>query len=436
MPHGCRTRRTLSMFAGTLIALTVTVASGCQRLAVSRALPLPLAPNSPATTSASAPQARSTPGALVESGAETPPAPPPSSASIIPSTAGEHPLPATPMLDAASRRARAEVTMPTLTEHDVAPSTAVGETQPLAPPGMDPTTEAESPERPDSAPDTEPGSSPRVVLAGLTPGAPAAGPKADPTVESSATLVPDRVEDPKAAPRPINPERAIAAPKPREGWHETVERLRTVARDRASEPEGDTHGLWSLRTRLLGWLDDAASAADSEEGAFRRSVLTALAVTTGPETPDTTVQAATIHAAVEALEARSPLEITELQVCRKVRGFGDFEPLEASACRPGHGVIVYCELAGLRYESEGSLHRSRLESRVEVAPSGVAEPIWSQSLGTADDLCRRCRRDYYVNYRMTLPESLAPGDYELRLIQTDLISHHSATRSVAVTIQP
>jgi hypothetical protein len=277
---------------------------------------------------------------------------------------------------------------------------------------------------------------PRVVLAQLTPSEPTVDSKTDPKVEATASLVPERIEEPDRESRPINPDKPVAPAKPRDLWRDGLDQLRSVARDHANESGGGADGVWALRTRLLDWLEEPEGLAMSEEGSLRRSILSTLVATTGPEPAGASTQATTIHDAVAALEARAPLEITELQLCRKVKGFGEFEPLEAAACRPGHSVIVYCEMAGLRYELEGPLHRSRLASRVEVVASGGGEPLWTQPLGTADDLCHRRRRDYYVNYRITLPESLAPGSYELRLVQDDLVANHTATRAVSFVLQP
>ena len=76
-------------------------------------------------------------------------------------------------------------------------------------------------------------------------------------------------------------------------------------------------------------------------------------------------------------------------------------------------MIVYCELAGLRYAAEGAVFPARIRSRIEVAAEGGREPVWKHDLGTSSDVCRRRRRDFYVNYRVTVPEALPPGTYEL-----------------------
>lgn len=142
------------------------------------------------------------------------------------------------------------------------------------------------------------------------------------------------------------------------------------------------------------------------------------------------------QAAAQVLEQAAPLEVRDLRFCRRVLGFGDYEPIDDNRFKPGQSVILYCELAGLQFEPVGDRVRSRLSSAVEVTPASGGEPVWTCSLGKADDLCRRRRRDYYVNYRIPLPETLAPGAYQLRLIQTDAIANRTTTRSLPFTISP
>ncbi len=71
-----------------------------------------------------------------------------------------------------------------------------------------------------------------------------------------------------------------------------------------------------------------------------------------------------------------------------------------------------------------------------MRPAQGETPIWSQDLGTADDTCRRPRRDYYINYRLTLPgaEILPPGSYRLLLIQKDALSGRAAQRETTLSI--
>ena len=108
----------------------------------------------------------------------------------------------------------------------------------------------------------------------------------------------------------------------------------------------------------------------------------------------------------------------------------------ADSIRAGQKVLIYCELGGLRSTPTDDGYLSRLSSQVEIVHVGGGDPVWSQSLGIAEDRCRRPRRDYYINYRITLPANLASGAYELRLTQTDLTSDRVASRSLEFTVQP
>jgi hypothetical protein len=55
-------------------------------------------------------------------------------------------------------------------------------------------------------------------------------------------------------------------------------------------------------------------------------------------------------------------------------------------------------------------------------------------LGTAEETCRKRRRDYYVVYKLDLPKTLPPGDYRIRLTETDLTSDRSTTRELPFVV--
>jgi hypothetical protein len=125
-----------------------------------------------------------------------------------------------------------------------------------------------------------------------------------------------------------------------------------------------------------------------------------------------------------------------MQLCRKVNGFGSFEPLTESTMRPGQRVLLYCEMTGVRYEATGYEFTSRLSTRVELLAADNETTLWEQELGIAKDVCPRARHDYYVSYRLTLPQSLPPGPHRLRVVQTDLAADRSAFSDIALTIAP
>ncbi|MBX6313039.1 MAG: hypothetical protein IRY99_09020 [Isosphaeraceae bacterium] len=201
-----------------------------------------------------------------------------------------------------------------------------------------------------------------------------------------------------------------------EDWPALVERLRGLARERAAagEGEGEEAGTWALCERLLACMAEPERAAEDPLWKAVRAV-----AESGPATG-----------------VETPLEVTDLRLCRRVRGFGDFDPIESEALRPGQAVVLYWELAGVRAEPDGDHFRSRLSARIEILPAEGDEPLWSQSLGAGEDHCRRRRHDYYLNAALHLPASLSAGSYRLRLTQMDTLAGCSASRAIPLMIQP
>jgi len=195
---------------------------------------------------------------------------------------------------------------------------------------------------------------------------------------------------------------------------------------------GDVATVPPVRAQVVDWLASEA-AKPANQALFQRAVNT-IADAVKNSAKDDSTRSADIRSAVLALEDRVPLCVSELRLCRKVSGFGSFEPLPASGLRAGQPFLIYCELAGLRYQARDTSYVSRLSSRVELISARDGTKVWEQSLGEAEDQCRSRRRDNYVNYRITLPQILPAGDYRLRLTQTDLVANHSASSELPLTV--
>jgi hypothetical protein len=131
---------------------------------------------------------------------------------------------------------------------------------------------------------------------------------------------------------------------------------------------------------------------------------------------------------------RPPLEIAALRLCSKVKDIGWVDPVNPESLKPGQRVRVYCEITGLEYQAHGDAFVSRLAAHLELRSGTDGPVVWEQAMGTAEDLCHRRRRDYYVSYEVKVPASLEPGSYRLRLIQTDLVSNQAASSEISVTI--
>jgi len=135
-------------------------------------------------------------------------------------------------------------------------------------------------------------------------------------------------------------------------------------------------------------------------------------------------------------QSSPPLNVANLQLCRKVNGFGSCEPLPGATVQPGQWVLLYCEMTGLTYEATDAGYLSRLSARLELRAPESETVLWEQELGIARDVCSRARHDYYVSYRLKLPRSLSAGPYRLRIVQTDLAANHSVPSEIPVTFGP
>jgi len=215
---------------------------------------------------------------------------------------------------------------------------------------------------------------------------------------------------PVAVARPLDVEFS-----PAESWDAALERLRHLAHER-SGGKGDDD--WTLREKVLGGLSEGG-------GNVRKAVRAAVGDGGGVAEPSPPAE-----------EDEGPFRVNELKACRRVIGFGNVEPWDGSSIRPGRPLILYCDLGGLRHEPEGDGFRSRLESTIELVPESGGEPVWTQALGTAEDVCARRRRDFFVSYQIALPKTLPAGEYRLRLTLKDVFAGRTASESIPLTVRP
>jgi hypothetical protein len=107
--------------------------------------------------------------------------------------------------------------------------------------------------------------------------------------------------------------------------------------------------------------------------------------------------------------------------------------MDHSQLKAGQPALLYCETASLGHEAKGGVFVSRLSSRVELVSAADGKAVWELPLGEALDESEARRDTCYVNCRMTFPRSITPGDYRLRLIQTDLVAERTVSSEISVT---
>jgi len=269
-------------------------------------------------------------------------------------------------------------------------------------------------------------------------------------VQSLATPHPEPEPEPEPPPAPPRDEAVARAsaeieieaepepPAPADPateWRDGVDRLKKLARESADRPadsdDEERARLWAARAELIDCLPDDLSATAAPAVLPRAVAL--LADAAAGSDADAQALSTGIESAVTKLEDRVPLGINALELCRKINGFGSFETIDPKTLKAGRPVLVYCELAGLRYGQEGDEFVSRVSTRIELLRAGDGSKVW-EIQGEAEDRCRRRRRDSYVSTLVNVPESIEPGDYSLRLTQTDEAAGASTSAELPVTI--
>ncbi|MCP5487454.1 MAG: hypothetical protein H7A43_02300 [Verrucomicrobia bacterium] len=134
------------------------------------------------------------------------------------------------------------------------------------------------------------------------------------------------------------------------------------------------------------------------------------------------------------------LNLAKAVLCSSVRGYGDYDPLDGIRIR-GAGtrpVFLYTEVEhfqSLPAEEEGRyLVRLTQAWALYDADQPDGEPVWVEPPAAATDWSRNIRRDFYLVQLLTIPDSVPPGSYQLRITVTDQAVGRTASATLPVRL--
>ena len=139
----------------------------------------------------------------------------------------------------------------------------------------------------------------------------------------------------------------------------------------------------------------------------------------------------------ERLQAGADLSVPTIALCRRVNGFGVYEPIDPATFPAGREtpVILYCEVANFSSQkADGKQWETTLaHSATLYRDSGV--PVWSDKTTNVVDHSRNRRNDFFVVKMLRLPATLTPGRYVLKVSVVDRQSNRMAegTTTLAIT---
>jgi len=133
------------------------------------------------------------------------------------------------------------------------------------------------------------------------------------------------------------------------------------------------------------------------------------------------------------LAEMATLEIRNLAFVDSVDGYGTYELHEKTKFRPGDVVTLYAEIENFSCESTKEGYRTRLGTSYEVVDKS-GKRVDSAQFPEVEDLCQNPRRDFHMQYTVTLPTRIYAEQYEIKLTITDQQSHKIGQASVSFEI--
>ena len=130
-----------------------------------------------------------------------------------------------------------------------------------------------------------------------------------------------------------------------------------------------------------------------------------------------------LRTAVHRLSDIADLEIPMLVFCTKITSFGVYDAVKKPVFRAGERALIYAEVENFSSKlnvSDGR-YQTLLKSTISIYKDGGGKATEDIEFKATKDLCLRRRRDYFHSYVIDLPRKLAPGNYLLKLMVTDLV---------------
>ena len=246
-------------------------------------------------------------------------------------------------------------------------------------------------------------------------------------------------------PARVLPAAALNAPTPSaadESWQRLVQKASDDLSQRVvSSPAttAEVHQHVSLRMlRLLAGdteqaLEPIPHISPAEQDYWSRQIFTLATYLDHHSQPDDKRRAAAsvthLDEAVSHLRELGSLSLRNLSFCKNVYGYGAIEPYEADTFTPGQQVSLYVEVENFHSKSGEKGFSTLLGGTYELLDD-KGKRVSGGDFPDVDDCCRSRRRDFHIQYGLSLPQNLAPGRYRLELIikdrQSDKLGHATA----------
>lgn len=208
---------------------------------------------------------------------------------------------------------------------------------------------------------------------------------------------------------------------------DTIDKLEKLASDTRVSKEERT--IAQLRLRMLylvaGRKDDAMERVEgltTEEQEVWSNTLFGLAdymkLEEIPIDRRHSLALGSFRRAMSHLEQASPLELRNLEFIQSVDSFGNFKPFPTRDFQPKQEVLLYVEVDNFSSQDVNGTFETVLQSNYEIYDQ-AGRRVDARQFPEVKDTCRARRRDFYVPFRIYMPENVSPGTYRLELTVRD-----------------
>lgn len=122
----------------------------------------------------------------------------------------------------------------------------------------------------------------------------------------------------------------------------------------------------------------------------------------------------------ENLAAVSNLEVNNAAFCTSVESFGVVQEFPANNFKPDQEFLLYCEIDNFVSEQvKAGGFETQLQGNYEIVDANGRRVAYVD-LPMDSHICRNRRRDYFIAYRMHMPQNISSGKYTLKLTIEDM----------------
>lgn len=123
--------------------------------------------------------------------------------------------------------------------------------------------------------------------------------------------------------------------------------------------------------------------------------------------------------ATNHLASVSNLEVRSTAFCTEVERYGVVTKFPKYQFSPDQEVLLYCEIENVAAKEVRDGFETQLQGSYEIVDS-TGKRIAEQILPMEPDICQNHRRDYFIVYKIYMPQQISHGQYKLRLTVEDM----------------